>query len=359
MARINYAKLFTKRKDGIYQKRVNGKYLYSRDPEELYRKWQDEISGKREPTFKEVAEEWEAHHREEVSIRTWNNYRPHFDDIISKFGERPISEISASDVANDLTKAKTLGYSLTVAKSRKAIYSMILDYAIAKEYIKYNPAANVRIPKGLPHGTRSAPTDEEIRIIMSSIDAPFGFFPFFLVCTGLRKAEALALTTDDIDLDRNKIYVNKAVVYIDNSNPSIKPPKTEMSNREVPIIGILRPELIKYISQLNGCILFPAAKSNRNPGGGYMGERGYEVAWKRYCDATGLNLTAHQLRHAAATIMFEAGVDEHTAQRILGHSNIMTTIGIYTDLRDRQQAKSIDKFDEELSKYGRSKNHEL
>lgn len=39
MKRLNYADLYTLRKDGRYQKRLpNGKYIYDKDPERLYKK---------------------------------------------------------------------------------------------------------------------------------------------------------------------------------------------------------------------------------------------------------------------------------------------------------------------------------
>ena len=70
-----------------------------------------------------------------------------------------------------------------------------------------------------------------------------------------------------------------------------------------------------------------------------MPEHAYEGAWKRYCAAVGLVddtgktiLTAHNLRHGTATLLFEFGVDEKTAQKILGHSKIETTIPIQTGL---------------------------
>ena len=88
-----------------------------------------------------------------------------------------------------------------------------------------------------------------------------------------------------------------------------------------------------------------------------MTDRAYEGAWARYCTIVGLvdingkpTLTAHQLRHGTATMMFEANVDELTAQRILGHSRIEITREIYTDLRKSQKIKSIGKFNRGMAK---------
>ena len=51
------------------------------------------------------------------------------------------------------------------------------------------------------------------------------------------------------------------------------------------------------------------------------------------------------------TLMFELGVDELTAQRILGHSRVEITREIYTQLREAQNRQSIEKFNTGLTKY--------
>ena len=49
--------------------------------------------------------------------------------------------------------------------------------------------------------------------------------------------------------------------------------------------------------------------------------------------------------------MFESGVDMYSAQKILGHANISTTMVIYTELRDAQFTKSVTALDAGLNKY--------
>lgn len=350
----DYAKLFTKRKDGTYQKYVNGKYLYSKDPEVLYHKWQEAISGQKEKTFGEVASEWSEIHMEEVGARTWSNYRPHFDELVKKYNSIPISEVSPKDMLSDLNRMKAKGYSATVVKTKRTLYNQIMDYAVVKGYTEYNPLLSVKLPKNLPHSERRAPTDKEIKKIFNSVDAPFGFFAFLLICTGLRRGEALALTKNDIDLDKNIITVSKSLEYKNGNQPSLKTPKTKAGIREIPIPSILHEKAKKYMDCLTSDLLFPCPKSNRNPGGGYMTAKAYETLWGKYLEATGLNITAHQLRHGTATILFEAGVDVHTAKSILGHSNISTTLEIYTELRDKQKSKSTELFNSALCKLGKT-----
>ena len=240
---------------------------------------------------------------------------------------------------------------------------MIFDYAIAHDYAQYNPVLSVRLPKGLKRGKRTAPTDSQIKAIFANKDQPFGLFPVFLLCTGLRKSEALALTWDDIDLELRQISVTKSLDYTVGASPKIKPPKTEAGIRVVPIIDVLYEQLTKARESSKSDYLFPAPQSTRGgKGGGLMTLRGYEGAWLRYCESAGFlddegkpTVTAHNLRHGTATLMFELGVDELTAKRILGHSRIEITREIYTELRAAQNQKSINKFSRGMKKYMTSK----
>ncbi len=360
--KINYADLFTLRKDGRYQGSYTDEtgrhYVYDRDPQRLWQKLQD-INNPKEPTFREIAEAWERQHREEITQGTWKNYAPHYADILHRHGDKTMNQVTALDVINHLTAAKTNGYSKTVANSIRSLYRMIFDYAIANEYALYNPVTSVKLPKGLKQGKRIAPTDDQIKVICSSIDKPFGLFPFFLLCTGMRKSEALALTWTDVDFKNKLIQVTKSLDYTVGASPKIKTPKTEMGVRSVPILDVLLPYLQEAHRAATSNYLFPAADSNRSgKGGGLMTLRGYEGAWQKYCDAIGFIddegkpvLGAHNLRHGTATLMFELDVDELTAQRILGHANIQTTRSIYTELRAKQSQKSVANFNAGMEKY--------
>ena len=62
------------------------------------------------------------------------------------------------------------------------------------------------------------------------------------------------------------------------------------------------------------------------------------VKWlvKKYLGQAGLDTqkySAHKLRHTAATLMYQNGVDIRTLQNILGHTSVNTTM-IYTHIED-------------------------
>lgn len=363
--KINYAAMFTLRKDGRYMARYtdqSGRHtIYDRDPEQLYMKLQAATNPQQKhvPTFCEIAEDWERNHREEITSRTWTNYAAHYRDILEKHKGKLIEEVTAQDVSNHLMQAKAQGYSATVVNTIRSLYRMIFDYAIINEHAQYNPVTSVRLPRGLKRGKRTAPADTQIKKIFAAADAPFGLFPVFLLCTGCRKSEALALSWDDVDFESREIKITKSLDYASGANPKYKPPKTDASIRTVPIIDVLYDLLQQAYSVRTSDLIFPAPPSNRGgKGGGLMTLRGYEGHWLKYCEAAGFigpdgkpTITAHNLRHGTATLMFELGVDELTAQRILGHSRIEITREIYTELRAAQKMKSVDKFNSGMKTY--------
>lgn len=362
-----YADLYTLRSDGRYQGWYRGRdgkrhAVCDRDPEHLRKKILEKEAEAARPapeiTFRQVAESWEREHRETIEERTWKNYRPHYTAILDEYGDLPFSQVEAADVAADLARAKARGLSASVVNSRRSIWRMIYDHAVVSGVTRHNPINSVRLPKGLHRGKRQAPTEAQMKKILGGLEAPFGLFPFLLLCTGLRKSEALALGWSDVDLKEDVIHVTKSLDYTDGSKPKFKSPKTDAGTRDVPIIGILHDALQKARKTADSVLLFPAPPSSRGgKGGGLMPDRAYDGAWARYCAAVGLTdpstgkqvLTAHNLRHGTATLFFELGVDELTAQRILGHSRVEITREIYTELREKQQSKSVSRFDRGMS----------
>ena len=353
MPKIKYADLFTLRKDGRYQGywreldregRPTGPRhaLCDTDPERLYHRIQEKQTPARR-TFRDVAEEWESLHSDEVADRTWKNYAPHVADLISLYGDRPVADLAAFDVSQDLLATKGKGYSHTVVNTRRSIWRGIFDYAIAQRDIPYNPAVSVKLPKGLKKGKRTVPPDAVLdEVIRSGSDMDFGFIPFFLLCTGVRRSEALQRKKEDLDLNAWELRIPKA--------------KTEAGLRTVPIIVPLREPLKQWMEAHPGLWLFPYKPYNGRTGT-FMSDRNWESSWLRYCtqrgwiDADGAPLYgAHNLRHGTATLLFEAGVDVYTAQHILGHANVATTLEIYTDLRKGHERKNVGKFSRSMKK---------
>ena len=67
-------------------------------------------------------------------------------------------------------------------------------------------------------------------------------------------------------------------------------------------------------------------------------------AWRRYCQAAGVEATIHQLRHSQASQLVRAGVPLATVRKQLGHRNIQTTINFYCGLETTQANQAFGKI---------------
>lgn len=351
-----------KRKDGRYvvTMTIDGKRkaIYGKTRPEVIEKLKKftrkEQNG---ATFGEVAEDWwqtqmERAERGLIRQTTLKNYKPHYERIRGIYGDMPIKDITGEHIKNTLSQAASAGYSRTVVNSVRVILNGILTHGCEKGLILVNPAASIPLPSRLPKGKRRAPTEEETRVILSHRSEPFDFYVFFLLISGLRRSEALALHKDDFAPDLSAVKVRRSLVYPTETTPTESTPKTESSARTVRLPSVMTEPLRAYLATVKGTYVFPRRyEDGRVSWGLYETERTIRREWNEYRARYGLpdDLTLHCLRHGTATLLFEAGVDIHTAKEQLGHSNINTTMTIYEELRAAQRQRSIDKFDAALT----------
>lgn len=262
------------------------------------------------------------------------------NEAINYFGDIPIAEISVNMVKLYLDMLAKKSYSKKTIKERYAVLKQIFNFAFEREYIEKNPCALVKLkfPKTAITPKREAATFEDEAIIKNlSNDITFGFFAKFLLFTGCRRGEALALTPKDIDFENKTVSINKTVEWIGN-NPKIKPtPKTEAGIRKIPLPDILISELNNRKKQT---YIF------ENSDHGLMHHSQVARHWNTLRETTGISCTPHQLRHSYATMLFDAGIDVKTAQSWLGHTDVKTTLDIYTHLSNMRQEQSVSKWNE-------------
>lgn len=223
-----------------------------------------------------------------------------------------------------------------------SIIKQVFEYAVVLIEIDSNPVISVKISKGLKKEKRDMITPEQIEIIKNNADYPlFGLFAFFLLYTGCRRGEALALQWGDIDLKAKLITISKSAYYNSNS-AKIKAPKTQAGNREIIIIDALSKKLTGKHKKTDYVFSLTQGKEP-------LKESQATKGWKKYCKDVGLeNVTPHMLRHTYASILYEAGIDVKSAQDLLGHADISTTQNIYTHITKTKKEETANKLNSHL-----------
>lgn len=349
---MNYAKLFTRRKDGRYVATFiqdgKRKYLYDRDPEALYKKL--EAAKTAAPlTFGQMAERWYEGSQGVYKDGTWAEYDAPYNRAVERFGDVPGADITSADISLHLAEMARRGYGERTLKAQRTVYSLIYKYAAQfpdlVEAARYNPAALAALPRDRKRPQkRKAPGDDAITRIILGLNSDFGLFPYLLLCTGLRRGEALGLKWGDVDFKRNTITIDRGVTYR-KGKTQIGDTKTEGSVRKVPLLPMLSVAL-KHYAEGKDTYLFHG-EDPKVP----LCEATFRRRWHRWCRANGFavkykvgktdvrgldhykyeyTLTAHVLRHGYATISNRGGLDKEIIRDLLGHENIRTT-EIYID----------------------------
>lgn len=162
----------------------------------------------------------------------------------------------------------------------------------------------------------------------------------FLILSGLRIGEAIALTLDDIDISERVIKVSKTYDYHTNTTTS---PKTRCSNREVymqdELLSLVKKAIvyykeIKFIHNVDSNLFFTNSSGCRVEYGAY------EKFLRENSTNIKKRVTAHILRHTHASILLAEGVNVDVISRRLGHENSKITKEIY--LHVTQKLKEND-----------------
>lgn len=232
----------------------------------------------------------------EVTKKTLSNYKGAYDRNLSKvIGFKEVSEVTKTDLISALAvlPPQTRYQTFMVAR-------VIFREAVVRELIEVSPAQSIKTPKVQVKPLKFLTWEE-----LKEID--FGFHTKriqFLALHGLRYGEAVALTEEDIYDGR---------VHITKSKYGTT--KTKAGVRSVPLMS-------DFVS-------FPLYQDR------------IAKALRPY------GVTVHSLRKTYAYLLKQSNVHVTTAAKLLGHSNPLVTMKIYTQVLDDE----IDQTGQEIRAY--------
>ena len=171
---------------------------------------------------------------------------------------------------------------------------------------------------------------------------------FFLLIakTGLRFAEALALTKEDFDFEKQRIIINKSWNYKEKIG-HFQPTKNESSNRTVMVDWQLMQQFQSLIRSKEDNQLIFLDKNQRV----YNSTLNQKLA--TYCEKLDIPIISiHGLRHTHASLLLYEGVSIASVAKRLGHSNTTTTQETYIHIIRELENKDNDKILHHLSQLG-------
>jgi len=294
----------------------------------------------------QTVEEWITHyidHTTGIQPDTVTKYRAYLrNDIAPVLGGIPLTALSRDHVAKWVNtmhepddhgrraKAKTVA-------NKHGFLAGALNAAVPK-HIPANPCIGIRLPREeVPEAVFL--TEEQFAKLLAAVTEPWRLLVEFLVASGCRLGEALALRPGDVDRDAGTVSITRAWKYDSVAGYFLGPPKTPKSRRTINV-DVPTLDKLDYSHEY----LFVNREGGPVRGGGFN-KRVWAPALKRAWPSVGsegeratnpaagvLRPRVHDLRHTSASWMIKNGTKLPVIQRHLGHESIQTTIDRYGHL---------------------------
>ena len=253
-----------------------------------------------------------------------------YDPLLAKhllpyFENRTLSEITPTLVQGFISEKSKSGLSWHSVRNLRNLLSRVLRTAVDWGYLEENPLVKVKLPPRPLRVSARFLLPEQVRALLAEIREPYRLMVLVAVLTGLRRSELFALRWKAVDLQKRRLEVRESVYHGQFSTP-----KTRSSARQVPLSFHLVASLTDWKAMRTLAMPDDLVFASRG-GTPIRPENVLKRIIHPACDRLKVPRVGwHAFRHTHATLLSELGESPKTAQAILGHSDLETTMQTYT-----------------------------
>lgn len=252
-----------------------------------------------------------------------------------KISSMPIGKISLFNVQNYINEIVRDGYSMSSVKKMIQIVTAPLKQAAAMRIIPCDPSVGISLPiqENIKKPTKDvcAYTEDEqdnLRRVIHSKNQNAYLCDEFMIETGLRVGEALALRWKDVDLKRQRFTVRATVINLANKRTSYvqESPKSHCSKRTLPLTQRALDILTFLKSRAKTEWVFENGKDR-------LSYESLRYRTSQLCAEASVDYHGeHVFRHTFATNCYYKGIDIKILSKLLGHADVYTTYNTYINL---------------------------
>jgi integrase len=231
-------------------------------------------------------------------------------------------------------------HSLAPATVRQAhrVLALALTLAVRDGRIPRNPATGVPLPRARRAEPRFLSRDQVEQLAVAA--GEYGDVVRLLAYTGLRFGEMAALRVRRIDFLRKRLTIAESATEV-GGVVQFGSPKTHQQ-RTVPVPAVLLEPLSRRCAGKRADDLVLTSPEGAVLRSGNFRRRIFSPA----ATAAGLeDLSPHDLRHTAASLLVSSGANVKAVQRMLGHASAAMTLDVYSGLFDDDLGALADRMD--------------
>lgn len=316
----NRSKPWEAQKSGIYV----GAYATKYEAEQALLRLADlPVSETLNLTFGQVYEKWFPVHSRTLTESGIAGYKFAFSHCAPLHG-KVFRRLRTSDFQQIILEAESKGFSKSSCGKIMQLLGQLSKWAIQEEICHTNYAQFV-VVTAQQKSTKEPFTAAQITAILGSPD-PAAQIAAILLATGCRPNELFAAATAQA----------QETYFVSGS-------KTEAGkNRIIPVaaFGLAAYQSLRAAAIENGCKRLIDA---------YVGSKNYNSFykrdWQRLMESLSIEkMTPYNCRHTFTTMAVQSGMKPEILQKILGHTDYSTTIGVYTHLKKNEILQEVEKL---------------
>ncbi|HLI06515.1 MAG TPA: tyrosine-type recombinase/integrase [Ktedonobacteraceae bacterium] len=314
----------------------------------------------------EYVEDWlENVHKDKLRLSTYVKYKKLIKYIVAELGNVWLQKLTPEQVQRFYTKLGKKkedggrGLSPKTIHEVHGVLHLALKNAVRWSLISRNVCDLVSPPRLVKPDIKPLTMEQAKNLLEVVRGHRLETLLTMALTTGMRRGELLALRWSDVNLEEGTVIVKHTVDYIARYGYVENEAKTEAGRRMIILPAFVVDMLKKHrVQQLE--LRLKAGDSWQNLDlvftglhGGYFNPRYMPKLFNKVLVEAGLpHICFHNLRHSAATLLLSMGVNIKMVQEILGHSDIVVTLGIYGHLLPAMHEEAMSKWDDKLNPNG-------
>lgn len=230
--------------------------------------------------------------------------------------------------------------------------SSVMGRALKQGRIVFNPCEKAEAPKREKHRAEILQPDEVSTMLSLLEKEPMKWrvYIHLLLVSGARRGEIAGLKWGKVDFDKNCIEISNNLLYNSKDGVYETTPKTEESVRFIKM-PVQTMNLLRMWKKQCDMLRITNTEIWNNTGYVLIQDNGEPIhpqsvsRWfERFCERNDLpKISLHKLRHTSASILIGSGASITTVSQRLGHSQVSTTLDVYShQIKQRDAAAAED-----------------
>ena len=264
---------------------------------------------------------------------TLESYSKKLELLEELIGDLLIHKVTGSTLTQALIRLEK-GYPCEMPRSGasmnqiRSVIRTFFSWAVETGRVRRNPAADLRLAKVVNRPTPPI-SENELSLLFDAIQREDSFFArrdealfAFYAFSGVRRNEALSLRIDDLDLNKNRVWLSETKTT--GGEYRVIPSKLKLILAEYLIQRAARKERSRSL------FLFPGRNFSRP-----LSAREVHLRFEHWKKAAGLRpkLTLHSFRAGFATRLYRATKDAILVSNAMGHKSL-SSINRYISLKE-------------------------